>query len=77
MKINSENPRKRLYFVSMESIAESISSGLLSPDRFCEIPIFGVIGGKSGVVRGWFFVQKIVSIVTAKVRKVTIRWHVS
>ena len=42
----------------MESIAESISSGLLSPDRFCEIPIFGVIGGKSGVVQGVVFRSK-------------------
>ena len=35
--------------------AQKTRSGLLSPDRFCKIPIFG---GKSRVVRGEFFVQK-------------------
>ena len=47
---------------------------LLSPDRFCEIPSFG---GKSGVVQGWFFVQKNTSIVTTIAGFGSKRWYAS
>ena len=57
MKITAENPRERLYFVLMESIAECMWRPVLSPSRFCDIPQFGVIShvGPRGPGDGFSF----------------------
>ena len=51
---NAENPRKRLYFVLMESTAECMTRDFISPSRFCDIPQFGVDShvGPRGPQRG-------------------------